>query len=360
MPPETAVLHLLGGHDSGESADWVAMAAIAQEHRLEPLLAEMAPRSCPPDIAARWQDAARHSALAALAHRRAMLHLAHRLSGYDKPPLFLKGAWFAHHAYARPALRPLRDLDILLPEDAAVAAWNALQGDGFTADPGPGANALRRSFHHLPPLTHPEWGRVEIHMRLWSPATRVPGLPREPDDPWAGHRVDSDGIASPSPLVMLAHLAVHTMHSGAMDAGPLALTDCDRLCAVANFDWEEVWRKAADSGWLPAAALLLTLTDQYVRPGLLLTSRCPLEPPVALVDAAPLLLCQPLARRDRMVMLGAMRDPGLAQARAVGGKRDWGLPATARRAARFAGALVDRESRRRAEAAVALDRWLKG
>jgi hypothetical protein len=79
--------------------------------------------------------------------------------------LILKGAALAHLVYPFPFLRPMRDLDLLVPADHADRAWRRLLASGFSpAGPHPGPR-----HHHLQPLATSLDGVtvfVEVHKRL--------------------------------------------------------------------------------------------------------------------------------------------------------------------------------------------------
>jgi hypothetical protein len=62
---------------------------------------------------------------------------------------------------ATPLLRPLRDLDVLVPRDQAMLAFESLLQEGFVRDPTfPGdLSAAYEYGKHLPPLTAPR-GRI--------------------------------------------------------------------------------------------------------------------------------------------------------------------------------------------------------
>jgi hypothetical protein len=90
-------------------------------------------------------------------------------------PILLKGAALAHRVYPRPALRPMRDVD-LLARPGEAPALQALLGElGYRpALPGPGKPVSAR---HLEELSKPVDGfsvSVEVHERLSDPNWRGP------------------------------------------------------------------------------------------------------------------------------------------------------------------------------------------
>ncbi|WP_235012786.1 nucleotidyltransferase family protein [Spiribacter roseus] len=79
----------------------------------------------------------------------------------------LKGAALAHLAYAEPWLRPMDDVDVLVPERAMPAVQAALESIGLILRP-PRTRAERRN-HHWPVAALDWQGRavfVEVHLRV--------------------------------------------------------------------------------------------------------------------------------------------------------------------------------------------------
>ena len=84
------------------------------------------------------------------------------------PPVLLKGAGLAHTAYRRPAERPMRDLDLLLPRPEAEQASSLLQAAGWRPAAG-SSDGLYDGHQHLRPLVSPggAGGVVELHHALF-------------------------------------------------------------------------------------------------------------------------------------------------------------------------------------------------
>ena len=104
--------------------EWRALAVMARQHRLEPLLhrnLEALPQWTVPEEIRRAlaRKPIAGAAFRALACERVIGQIARHLDASGVPYAALKGAWLAFHAYPHPALRPLRDIDILVPSDCA-------------------------------------------------------------------------------------------------------------------------------------------------------------------------------------------------------------------------------------------------
>jgi hypothetical protein len=162
-----------------EPADWDQLMRMVRQHRLGPLLHWQLARMRPAlPIPTRVSDA-----LAASAKKSAFrslvlqleLSLIHRLlTAAGIPYQAMKGPFLALHAYPRPGLRPMRDLDILVPRADALRTFEVLLAGGLARlDRYQGRPDAQILIHkHLPPLqTASGQVKVEVHARLQRPAT---------------------------------------------------------------------------------------------------------------------------------------------------------------------------------------------
>jgi hypothetical protein len=94
-----------------------------------------------------------------------------------EPLLFLKGADFMHRLYPRPELRPMQDIDLLVPADRMGVVCKRLERHGLRPY-FPGAPATRVATHHERAF-YLDDVLVEVHQRFIQ-------SPR--------HRIDYDGI----------------------------------------------------------------------------------------------------------------------------------------------------------------------
>lgn len=73
----------------------------------------------------------RRAAIRALRLQHALIDLK-RIWGKAEIPFFaLKGAWLAQHIYLHPALRPMRDIDVLVRANQAAHAYAVLLDNGY-------------------------------------------------------------------------------------------------------------------------------------------------------------------------------------------------------------------------------------
>lgn len=290
-------------------ADWRALGMMAAWHRLEPLLharAESGALPCepPPAIASAWRKAHRASGIAALAMRLETRATAALLESHGIPVAALKGAYAAWYGYAHAAERPARDIDLLVPSDHALKAFELLLASGYRQEESGPRTAAESVGHdkHLPPLLTPSGIRVELHMRLWE-RSEVIGrtMPLEVSEAAlarASHVGCEDPVRYLAAEDRLVHAIVHGAYSNRLDGGPLTLWDVALLARQDGIDWPQVWRRAGREGWLRGAALLLHLADRWCAPGLARETDVPLAIEAGLLDAAPELLLQdPFARK---------------------------------------------------------------
>jgi hypothetical protein len=278
------VLRMLGtAHQPGpeelfhlEDSDWATIQRMTRQHRLGPLLLERDKAlgqvwPIPAAIRQSWQDDFRKAAFAALHMERALHGIASTLAAKAIEVTALKGAWVAWHAYPYPALRPMRDLDILVPEDQALAARDALLSNGYEpmdryTEP-PEEALLRRK--HLPGILASDSGvMVEVHSRL----TDISGLPDQDAaadadrDEQLRHRmtgnVGGHSIFYLSPTDTLLHLIVHSAYDHRMNNGPAIFNDIAYIIKGHSIDWPRFWQRALKQQWMPGAELLLLLAER--------------------------------------------------------------------------------------------------
>ncbi|MDE2303556.1 MAG: nucleotidyltransferase family protein [Sphingomonadales bacterium] len=359
-------------------ADWARIAAMAQDHRLGPLLHHRCAglAEIPSPLREIWRNAYRASALAAMAMKAGLERVTARLEGAGLAPVALKGAWLAWHGYRDPALRPLRDLDLLLTPDSVLDAHALLEADGYRplAPPEMPLAAQLRFDKHLPELVSPDGIVVELHHRLWEPDGRLDHA--MPQDDAAGFRRRASrcgAILYPAPEDMLAHLLIHATYGHRLDCGPLVLADIAALLDRCPIDWPAFWQRAAGEGWRPGARLLLAVAEQQGMIALPLPAEAGPPPPAMVLDAFPDLVLPPLETRQNAAViasglaggaaalrrrtLGRRRAGGVEEPRdmrAEGGFAGW----AGRRLWRLAGQLAKPGLWRQARALARFSRWL--
>lgn len=373
VPPER--LHAL------TAADWQAVSDMAAQHRLGPLLHarhENEP-AIPQGVREGWRGAYRYWKMAAMLARAELPRVAGFLEARGHQPIALKGAWLFAHAYPDPALRPLRDIDLLVPAESVIPAFEAMLGAGYEMmEPLelPLAELVRID-KHMPGLRSPGGVRVELHHRLWEiEGQRDHRVPLAIEAGVRARAVTVDGIRYPCREDMLAHLIVHAVYSHRLDCGPLLLTDIAYVLAGSRIDWPAFRARARREGWDDGAALVLSLVQQH-------DSRVPEwdgattpgEVPSDILDRALDLLLQDLETRRSAGLFAtlSLASPGAFVRRlrgqrtgvhekshlsrdlqAEGGFMRWMLHRTARTLTQIGSSEVRRQSRNLAS----ISRWL--
>jgi hypothetical protein len=367
--------------------DWQTIAAMAAQHRLGPLLAWQVARMAgdsfvPTPIAEAWQRERHAAAVLSLPLHRALREACSALDAADIPHVVLKGPRLAWRCYPEPALRPMRDLDVLVGERDALSARDVLEAADFEmqGDEAVLAEALVAD-KHLPPFIHASLGvRLELHHRLSEPpgahGYHVPQLDAA-GELERREAVELAGMEVPcqSPTDLLAHLIVHALYGHRLDCGPLVLADIHFLLAKEVIDQEAFRRTARDGGWARGAALLLALTERYFGPE---PVRLEQDMPPQVLAAAEEALLQDFQKRDHIIAMTDLLAAGSASALAgtIAGRLRPAAHVVARegrgapmwrfwprwalgRLARLGGRLLDRRAAREGRQTAALLRWLQ-
>ncbi len=307
-------------------SQWFDILAMAGEHRLMPLLHARIERGeidlpVPPHHREQLRIAHRESALRNLAFRSELYSATELMASEGLSGVTLKGGWLAWYAYPAAAERPMRDIDLLMPAEQALDAFNVLRANGYQQSEASAKSpaAMIETAKHLPPLISPSGVEFEIHMHAWEPPGSMEwGMPPLLDARilnHAGPGEAGDPCLYPKPQHMLMHLCIHAAYSHRFDIGPLLLADIDFLIHRETIDWKSFWRDAEEGGWSRGAALVLRLYWMWMRTDIQVLSACPHIAPIEAVHSAEALMLQdPLQRRNLGVtasVLGASEADGL-------------------------------------------------
>ncbi len=162
------------------------------------------------------------------------------------PVIVLKGAALAEPVYGNVALRPMHDLDLLVPPDAIDAADRVLRGLGYRADERYRPAAwYRREMHHLPPyVSLARRATVEIHHHIVPPWLGT-GIPI--GELWDRARPLRVGTAEARALGAedsLLHTCVHLVGADHCVGRLRDLCDLDEQ--VRHFGVSVQWRELGD------------------------------------------------------------------------------------------------------------------
>lgn len=247
--------------DTISAEQWVGIVRPAREHRLRPLLHSTLATSTmtpPAELAQDWQNAHRRSAERALGQRGEAIRLGRLLGDAGFQAYLLKGGAIAWRGWFDPALRPMRDLDLLVPHGDAVRVQKLLRNQGYTGKDGPNTENDK----HLPGLRSPMSGEtIEVHDHLIEPsgsdgrrhdaAFQNAALARAIELPGMG------GLAALSDTDTLLHLILHGALDHQFNNGPLLAFDVLVLLDHGSIQWPAFWQTAKSVGGLRAAQLVL-------------------------------------------------------------------------------------------------------
>jgi len=265
---------------------WQVIDHCARQHRLRPLLHARAKQcedwSAPADIARKWQAVHRRSALRALAQRAELQRIGGLFAQAGLHATLLKGGAIVGTGTIDPALRPLRDLDLLLAEGDLGPAHRLLLAAGYT-----GVQAdFDREAKHLPLLTSPAGVHVELHGRLIdTPQTgRAQAEARWQRAAMARSRALTTGPVAPtSPTDTLLHIVLHGVLDHRFNNGPLLLVDIACLTTRTAIDWDLFWTEADALDARRACRLALHLAARRGLGGAIVWPHAPESPPSARV-----------------------------------------------------------------------------
>jgi hypothetical protein len=175
----------------------------------------------------------------------------------DIPVMVLKGGALADGYYDDIGLRPMGDLDVLIPQAKLEAAFEIVRGLGYTpydVEIIPGA---RREVWH-----HESWrggpGKqlgLELHWHLIAGPADDRNVPVDwfwTQTEWREGRSVLAGMNIPqmNPTAHLLYLAAHlSLKHGGNDERLIWFYDADRLIRAGQVDWAQFIRQAQGFGW---------------------------------------------------------------------------------------------------------------
>ena len=297
--------------DALDQSAWDALLALAGEHRFGPLLHRAAKDCARPERTAALREIAALQTQVSLAQAQVLQRASRTLGDAGIEHVALKGCVLAFALYPEPALRPLRDIDLLTRPDRAEEARETLLSKGFTHWPPAGSYGIDHS-HQLPPVfDEASDTAIEIHHRL--SATGWPGEPELLDMIWRDTTdlaVFSQAIPAPSAHGNALHLTAHATLHHTFSAGPLVLADLHYLNASGALDWPALMEQARTLGLLRSLGLLAAIARNF---GALWVPAC-LQNAAAeagpFVEEAAAALIAPREEYEQRQMLRRMEDAG--------------------------------------------------
>lgn len=248
---------------------WNSLAQTAEDKRLSALVLRSvgladAFKLLPSAAAARLEAARHWHSLYALKQMAAVKRLIAVLGEGGFNPIMLKGFALAHDIYPDPALRPLRDVDLLLSAEDVIRAQDLLLSHAhYRVASWAGTYGVEYA-HQLPEVVDVDFElTIELHHRLdarnWAQEPLLLELIRaEPDV----LKVMGVELRVPSARANFLHLLEHATLKHVFENGPLVLADLHYLAARARFDWDRLEAEADRMGLARALRLVATVAWQ--------------------------------------------------------------------------------------------------
>jgi len=282
-PQEIAVINTLGRILTGRvpleeitKEDWAPIARAAIRHKLGPLLAWTLEQRGFQVPDAPVQQALQSNAKIAdfnfqlLLENQAVIGPALAQAGI--PVIWLKGMALAQTVYPRPYLRPMDDIDLLVPYEQREAALQVLRSLDYRTPPQDSLSqkmgAPQDAPHHFHLLGGPGGStNLELHYRLLVD-DRLLQL-GEMDWFWQESEIHASAGGSNAfrllkPEAHLIYLAAHAiLQHGEADFRLQRYYDLHLLAQQPGLDWGVIIDRAQALGWIYALERALTLTREY-------------------------------------------------------------------------------------------------
>ncbi len=243
---------------------WDAVFALALTHNVAPLLqralrAGNALAALPEPVQTRLEEARRATALDNLRNYGQFRQIARALHERKIPLIALKGLQLAELVYRDISLRPMSDLDILLPQAQVEEAIAVLAALDYEREPSlPNGYDIKLNHRRLNIL-------VEVH---WTLGTQSEHYTPPIEDVWrsaqAARLGDADALVM-SPEFLLLHVCAHLSYHH------LFALDFRALCDIAEIprahpalDWKLVIEQGRRHGWGRGIAAALRLARDHV------------------------------------------------------------------------------------------------
>ncbi len=256
--------------DALDAAGWHTLVSVSGGLRVLPLVARAIARAgrqnlVPAKCAGVIEDQRRLRAMSSFGNEVALTRVCGILAQHDIHPVALKGVRLAHIDYPDARLRPMRDIDLLVPPEVAertqqllidtgdyeVAEWTRLYG--------------MEHGHQLPDLLDKRSGvTLEVHHRLnargW---VQEPMLVQMVHDEAHELVLSGKSVRVPSAHANFLHLVEHATLHHFFDNGPLTLADLHYAAAGDKIEWPLVVKQADEMGVTRSLQLVAALARRH-------------------------------------------------------------------------------------------------
>jgi hypothetical protein len=246
--------------------DWADLINVSHDHRLGPVLYQSLARDSiveliPENLIENLQAQYQLHRIRNLKAYQALAELVELFKSNNIASVALKGSYLSIFAYPDIALRPMRDLDLLIPEQQVIDAYDLLIEKGYKRLYGSGGpESALETAHHLPALVSSTGIVVELHHRITQPAKYEACLITQ--NIWSKaivRKVGKVDVQFASPEDLLIHLCEHASIHHLFNVGPLILSDINYLVNTHELDWGYILQ--ATEEYQLTRALLITLVQ---------------------------------------------------------------------------------------------------
>lgn len=248
-----------------DDLDWESVLQHTQIHRLGPMLHRRLihfDSHAPDSLKDYLKNQYRHHALRNLRIYRELADLTQKLNDAGIDSIALKGTYLARFVYPELGLRPMRDLDILVPKEDVVRAFELLIASGYRQVSHSHESTWLILGHHLPGLKSPSGILIELHHGLVSP-NQGEFLP----DIWQRRimrKIGETPVYFLCPEDLLLHLCLHAALEHKFNLGPLALTDIAFLIGTHAIDWDDFRIRVPEGKWCRSVQSVLHMAMSHV------------------------------------------------------------------------------------------------
>jgi len=233
----------LGKAQQVTDAQWAVIDTMAGQHRLRPLLHHCGMAHAPASLREKWQMAHRRCALNVLGLQAELHRIGALLGSAGLEAMVLKGGAWLWRGWIAPGIRPMRDIDLLLRDEAQAQAAQALLLSAGYVPEGP---ATAGDAKHLPGLRSPTGQLVELHTRVidaphdgareaehrWRQAALTRSLP------WNSTSLAALRVLDDTDTLL--HTILHAAIDHQFNNGPLLLIDVEALGRCGEIDWDRL------------------------------------------------------------------------------------------------------------------------
>lgn len=304
---------------------WNRFDRLARDYRCGPYLANALTKIAPAIRRPALDRQRQASVFRNLKIGKECLRIHQILAAADIRHMFLKGVPLAFRDYPEAWLRPMRDIDVLVPAADAERAYDLLVDAGGTLEAFSQKPAKPTAQgKHMPPITSPGGvSLLELHYRALSPLLALDARYRDAFEReiWLSpNSIEIGGAEIPVPCdeILLIHMVIHGMLDHELNNGPLFITDVTHLMARGRIDQGRLLRLVDRTGTRRAFELTAALLAPATRKQLDFLG---LRDPGVPEDVFTALLLQPVEDRYQLKMMADVAAISLPEKIALIGRR---------------------------------------